>query len=77
MKVSEQTQAIGGVEYELAVRDESTGYFGSWFCRACWKGGVKYDLLPKIDDALAEAELGAMVHHEAEHETLPESLTND
>ena len=67
MKVSQQTKVIDGQEYELAVRDESTGYFGSWFCRQCSSGGVEYDLLLTIDDAFAQAERGAMAHHKAEH----------
>ena len=67
MKATKQIKEIDGVEYELAVRNESNGYFGSWFCRACWKGGVRYDLLPTINDAFLQAERGAMRHHEAEH----------
>ena len=67
MKVSQQTKLIDGQEYELAVREESPGYFGSWFCSQCSSGGVKYDLLRTIDDAFAQAERGAMAHHQAEH----------
>ena len=74
MKVSEHTEQFDGVEYELAVRDETTGYFGSWFCRACRTGGVKYDLVSTIDDALAEARRLSLVHHRCEHQSLPESL---
>ena len=67
MKTPEKIKMIDGIEYELAVRDESTGYFGSWFCRRCHAGGVKYDLFPEIRDALTEAERGAIAHHDAEH----------
>ena len=67
MPKSKHTKMIDGIEYELAVRDESTGYFGSWFCRDCHVGGVKYDLLPEVRDALMQAERGAIAHHDAEH----------
>jgi|688.fasta_scaffold1857263_2 hypothetical protein len=69
MKVAEHTKQIDGIDYEIAVRDEESGYFGSWFCRKCWKGGVKYDLLPSIDAALAQAENGASLHHEKKHKS--------
>jgi hypothetical protein len=69
MKAAERIKQIDGVEYELAVRDEITGYFGSWFCRKCWLGGVKYDLLPTVDDAMTQAEHGAITHHEAAHQS--------
>ena len=58
---------IDGIEYELAARDESTGYFGSWFCRQCNVGSVNYDLLPEVRDALMQAERGAIAHHDAAH----------
>ncbi|TWT73083.1 hypothetical protein [Allorhodopirellula solitaria] len=74
MKESEHTEQIDGVQYELVVRDESTGYFGSWFCRECRTGGAKYDLVSTIDDALAEARRLSLVHHRCEHQSLPESL---
>lgn len=67
MKTVERIKQIDGVEYELAVRDETTGYFGSWFCRKSCQGGVRYDLLPTVDDAMTQAELGAIGHREAEH----------
>ena len=67
MKTIEHIKTIGGIEYELAVRDETTGYFGTWFCRHCHTGGVKYELLPEIRDALMQAERGAIAHHESEH----------
>ena len=70
MKVAEHIKQLDGIEYELAARDESTGYFGSWFCRTCWRGGVKYDLLPTIEEALAQAECGMLLHHEAEHKQI-------
>ena len=67
MKATERIKMIDGIEYELAVRDERTGYFGSWFCRRCNAGCVDYDLLPEICDALAESERRAIEHHEAQH----------
>jgi len=67
MKTAERIHQIEEVEYELAVRDESTGYFGSWFCRACWKGGVVYDLMPSVNDAMTQAEQRANDHHESAH----------
>ena len=67
MKVAQRIKRIDGIDYELAVRDEILGYFGSWFCRKCWEGGVKYDLLPSINDALAQAESGACLHHQKKH----------
>lgn len=67
MKVAEQRMQITGVDYELAVRDEATGYFGTWFCRKCWVGGVKYDLRAEIGEAMAQAECGALLHHESKH----------
>jgi len=67
MKVAERVKQIDSVDYELAVRDEIAGYFGSWFCRECWQGGVKYELLPNADDAMAQAERGAEQHHASEH----------
>ena len=73
-KVVKQFKQIGGVDFELTVRDESTGYFGAWFCRECWRGGVKYELLPNVDDALVQAGEGAMHHHVSEH-SLPDGQT--
>lgn len=67
MKAAEQIKTIDDVEYEFAVRDETTGYFGTWFCRACWRGGVEHDLLPSIDEAMTDAERRATIHHENEH----------
>lgn len=67
MKVVERIKQFDGIDYELAVRDGISGYYGSWFCRKCWEGGVKYDLLPGIDDALAQAESDAYLHHENKH----------
>jgi len=67
MKTAEQIKTIDGVEYELAVRDETTGYFGTWFCRTCWRGGVKYDLVRSPDEAMRDAERGATYHHKNEH----------
>ena len=67
MKASEQVKTIDGVDYEFAVRDVTTGYFGTWFCRSCWRGGLQYDLMPSIDDAITDAERRAIEHHESEH----------
>ena len=67
MKVAQHTIQIDGIDYELTVRDENPGYFGAWFCCKCWLGGVKYDLLPIIGDAMAQAESGASLHHENNH----------
>jgi hypothetical protein len=67
MKVAEHTKQIDGIDYEIAVRDEVSGFFGSWFCGKCWMGGVKYESLPSIEAAMAQAENGATVHHEQKH----------
>ena len=67
MKTAERIHQIEEFEYELSVRDESTGYFGSWFCRACWKGGVVYDIMPSVSDAMTQAEELAIAHHESAH----------
>ena len=69
MKVAVLNRLIYGVEYELAVRDEAGGYFATWFCRACWKGGVQYNLLPTITEAMADAEQRVIEHHKTEHGT--------
>lgn len=69
MKVAEHIRQIDGIDYEIAVRDELSGYYGSWFCRKCWEGGVKYDLLPSIEAAIEVAETGAFRHHETKHKS--------
>lgn len=74
MIASEHTEQRDGVQYELTVRDEVTGYFGSWFCRECRTGGVNYHLFGTIDEAFAEARRLSLVHHRCEHQALPESL---
>jgi hypothetical protein len=67
MKTAERIHQIEEVEYDLSVRYESAGYFGSWFCRECWKGGVVYDLMPSVNDAMTQAEQRAIAHHESAH----------
>ena len=69
MKVKTQHKQIDSIEFELTVRDESAGYFGAWFCPECWSGGVKYELLPTVDDAMSQAEQGAIQHHESVHKS--------
>lgn len=67
MKVASKFKQISGVEFELTVRDESAGYFGAWFCRNCMHGGVDYQLLPSVDDAMSRAEQDALQHVETSH----------
>ncbi len=61
---------IDGVEYTLVVRaadPESSRFFSGYFCNACHKGEVKYNLRPTADDATKDGNQLAMLHHEREH----------
>jgi hypothetical protein len=67
MVVRTEELLLDGIVYEITVRDEVTGYYGAWFCNHCWKGGVKYELLPVIPQARAEAKGKAKLHHSQIH----------
>jgi hypothetical protein len=56
-----------GIVYEVTVRDEVTGYYGAWFCKNCWRGGVKYELFPTITQAIEDATGRAKTHHSQSH----------
>jgi hypothetical protein len=67
MAVARKMLSIGGIEYELQVRDELTGYYGACFCRACHEGRVRYDLVPSVKAAFQQAEAYAKLHHAEKH----------
>ena len=71
MVVLSEELSKGNATYELSVRDEVTGYYGAWFCRTCWLGGVNYELTPAIADALEWARAAAIEHHDATHRHPP------
>ena len=59
---------IDSVDYVLRVREGPTGWFGMYFCKCCWKGGVKYDpQLPTVELALSDAKERAVQHHTTKH----------
>jgi len=63
MPVHTEVMTRDAIEYELSVRDEVTGYYGGFFCQACWQGWVKYDLVPIVAEALEDARKRASLHH--------------
>jgi hypothetical protein len=70
MIVEKEDMSLDGIAYEITVRDEVMGYFGAWFCKSCWRGGVKYELLPHITQAIEEAKGRANAHHSQIHQTI-------
>jgi hypothetical protein len=67
MVIHREDVHLDGIVYELTGRDEVTGYFGAWFCKSCWQGGVKYQLFPVITQAVEDAKDRAKAHHSQMH----------
>ena len=77
MVAHKEDMPLDGIVYEITVRDEVMGYYGAWFCKSCWRGGVKYELLPLIAQATEEAKTRAESHHSRTHQTTrPEAPTD-
>ncbi|HEY2828446.1 MAG TPA: hypothetical protein VGJ04_12665 [Pirellulales bacterium] len=65
---NKQKMMLGGFDYELSVRDGTTGFYGAFFCDVCREGFVKYDpVFPTLGGAMQDARSRATAHHAEMH----------